>query len=86
MTVASPPPRFDSIGHGYARTRREEPRFAAVIAAALGDARTVVNVGAGAGSYEPRDRHVDAHDAGLRLVVNLPEQGVASDRQAAGRR
>jgi SAM-dependent methyltransferase len=50
--------RYDSIGHGYARTRHEERRFRELIAAALGSARTVVNVGAGAGSYEPRDRYV----------------------------
>src|SRR3954465_14520170 len=56
----SPEPRYDDIGQGYARYRREDPRFAARIHAALGDARTVVNVGAGAGSYEPQDRHVVA--------------------------
>jgi len=52
--------RYDAIGAGYASTRREDPRIAALIQAALGDARTVVNVGAGAGSYEPRDRDVIA--------------------------
>ena len=52
--------RYDTIGHGYAQTRREDPRFRARIHAALGSARTVVNVGAGAGAYEPRDRHVIA--------------------------
>ena len=50
--------RYDAIGSGYAATRREDPRIAALIHEALGDARTVVNVGAGAGSYEPRDREV----------------------------
>ena len=50
--------RYDAIGAGYAATRREDPRIAALIDAALGDARTVVNVGAGTGSYEPRDREV----------------------------
>ena len=45
--------RCDAIGATYATTRREDPRIAAVIHEALGDARTVVNVGAGAGSYEP---------------------------------
>jgi SAM-dependent methyltransferase len=53
-------PRYDRIGEGYARTRQEDPRLRANIFAALGTARTVVNVGAGAGSYEPRDRHVIA--------------------------
>ena len=53
-----PETRYDVIGDQYAATRREDPRIAALIHAALGDARTVVNVGAGAGSYEPRDRQV----------------------------
>ena len=50
--------RYDAIGAEYARTRREDPRIAALIHAALAEARTIVNVGAGAGSYEPRDRQV----------------------------
>ncbi|MGO9959164.1 MAG: methyltransferase domain-containing protein [Solirubrobacteraceae bacterium] len=48
------------IGAGYAGSRRDDPGLATRIDAALGNARTVVNVGAGAGSYEPRDRHVVA--------------------------
>jgi SAM-dependent methyltransferase len=53
-------PRVDYERHGltYARFRRPDPRIAARIHAALGDARTVVNVGAGSGSYEPEDRWV----------------------------
>ncbi len=47
-------------GVGYSRHRRPDPRIEAMIHAALGDARTVLNVGAGAGSYEPRDRLVAA--------------------------
>jgi SAM-dependent methyltransferase len=50
--------RYDAIGAEYAVTRREDPRIAALIQDALGEARTVVNVGAGAGSYEPSDRDV----------------------------
>jgi len=49
---------YDSIGVTYTATRRTEPRIAAQIWAALADARTVVNVGAGTGSYEPTDRQV----------------------------
>jgi SAM-dependent methyltransferase len=50
--------RYERIGPGYARGRRAEPRIAGALDAALGDARTVVNVGAGTGSYEPVDRTV----------------------------
>ena len=52
--------RYDAIGSGYARRRRSDPRIAAMIDAALGGARSVVNVGAGTGSYEPADRVVQA--------------------------
>jgi SAM-dependent methyltransferase len=44
---------YDHIGIGYGQVRRPDPRLAALIAGALGDARTIVNVGAGTGSYEP---------------------------------
>jgi SAM-dependent methyltransferase len=50
--------RYDRIGAGYAGTRNEDPGLRARIHAALGDARTVVNVGAGPGSYEPHERYV----------------------------
>jgi SAM-dependent methyltransferase len=49
---------YDSIGATYTVTRRTEPRIAAKIWDALGDARTILNVGAGTGSYEPPDRDV----------------------------
>lgn len=51
---------YDAIGVGYAAYRRPDPRIAAAVHEALGDARFVVNVGAGAGAYEPSDRHVIA--------------------------
>jgi len=51
---------YDSHGDGYSNVRRPDPRIAAQVARALGDARTVLNVGAGAGSYEPTDRYVAA--------------------------
>lgn len=51
---------YERMGSGYARHRRPDPRIGAVIHAALGASRTVLNVGAGAGSYEPGDRHVIA--------------------------
>jgi SAM-dependent methyltransferase len=51
---------YDSIGVGYDQFRRPDPRLAALIGEALGDARTVVNVGAGTGSYEPASARVIA--------------------------
>ncbi|MEA2141758.1 MAG: hypothetical protein QOI64_188, partial [Solirubrobacteraceae bacterium] len=50
----------ESLGGGYAQQRRPDPRIAARLRAALGDARRVVNVGAGTGSYEPADLDVVA--------------------------
>jgi SAM-dependent methyltransferase len=57
-SVVSSGQLYDVIGAAYPVTRRTEPRIAARIWAALGDAQTVLNVGAGTGSYEPPDRHV----------------------------
>ena len=54
--------RYDTIGVGYATNRRPDPRWAAQIQAAIGDAHRIVNVGAGTGSYEPTDRFVVALD------------------------
>ena len=51
---------YDTAQVDYAQHRRADPRIASLVHAALGDARTVVNVGAGAGSYEPTDREVTA--------------------------
>jgi SAM-dependent methyltransferase len=51
---------YDELGEGYTRARRTDPRIAAIIWKLLGDAESVINVGAGTGSYEPRDRKVVA--------------------------
>jgi SAM-dependent methyltransferase len=50
--------RYDSIGFGYSQCRREDPSLYEKIVSALESSQTVVNVGAGSGSYEPRDRTV----------------------------
>jgi SAM-dependent methyltransferase len=63
---------YESHGVGYARQRRADPRIARAIAEALGDARTVVNVGAGAGSYEPRDRWVLAVEPSATMRGQRP--------------
>jgi len=51
---------YDDIGVGYRDRRRPDPRVAAAIGRALEGTDSVVNVGAGAGSYEPADRFVVA--------------------------
>ena len=67
-------PRVDYELHGrtYARHRRSDPRFAARIQSALAGARTVVNVGAGAGSYEPDDRWVLAVEPSATMRAQRP--------------
>jgi SAM-dependent methyltransferase len=65
-------PAYDELGRGYARVRREDPRLAARIDAGLGDARTVVNVGAGAGSYEPAGREVTAVEPSATMIAQRP--------------
>jgi SAM-dependent methyltransferase len=64
--------RYDTIGAGYVATRREDPVLREHLHAALGDARTVVNVGAGTGSYEPRDRHVVAVEPSDVMAAQRP--------------
>jgi SAM-dependent methyltransferase len=64
---------YDSIGERYTAVRREDPRIAARIHAALGDARTVVNVGAGTGAYEPTDLEVTAVEPSKVMIAQRPE-------------
>lgn len=63
---------YELHGQTYARHRRGDPRIAALIHAALGDARTVLNVGAGAGSYEPRERWVLAVEPSATMRAQRP--------------
>ncbi len=63
---------YGTIGTGYARYRQPEPMIAAMILAALGEARTVLNVGAGAGSYEPTDRDVTAVEPSASMRAQRP--------------
>ena len=58
---------YDAIGAGYQERRRPDPRLAAAIIRALDDSDTVVNVGAGAGSYEPSDRSVIAVEPAMTI-------------------
>jgi SAM-dependent methyltransferase len=77
--------RYDSIGVGYSQCRREDPILYEKIIAALATSRTVLNVGAGAGSYEPRDRTVLAVEpsdvmARQRSGGNLPAIKATADQ------
>jgi hypothetical protein len=63
---------YDTIGASYTVTRRTEPRIAAQVWDALGDARTVVNVGAGTGTYEPADRDVTAVEPSALMRSQRP--------------
>jgi SAM-dependent methyltransferase len=63
---------YEQRGHTYARHRRPDPRIAERIHSALGDAQTVLNVGAGAGSYEPSDRWVLAVEPSATMRAQRP--------------
>src|SRR6266498_2266875 len=63
---------YGRIGGAYSRYRRPEPRIAEFVHRALGGARTVLNVGAGAGSYEPADRLTAALGGGAVTVHQVP--------------
>jgi len=63
---------YDAKGAGYAAVRQPDPRIAEHVHAALGEARTVLNVGAGAGSYEPEDRHVVAVEPSGTMRAQRP--------------
>ena len=65
-------PTYDRIEVGYAAVRRPDDRFAAIIDECLGDAQTVVNVGAGAGFYEPDNRRVVALDPSRLMLTQHP--------------
>ena len=72
MRPPTPPSATDPYAAhaaGYTATRGTDPRIAARIWAALGDARTVLNVGAGTGSYEPPDRYVVAVEPSERMAA-----------------
>ncbi len=77
-------PRYDAIGHGYAKTRRADPTIAAAILQNLGNAKSVVNVGAGAGSYEPTDRHVIAIEPSEVMARQRKPHQVPAIRSSAG--
>ena len=76
-------PVYDRIGDHYHRSRREDQRIAAALRAALGGASPVVNVGAGTGSYEPRDRPVTAVEPSAVMLAQRPSGSAPAVRAVA---
>ncbi len=78
------PELYDAIGQTYGAYRRQDPRIAAAIVAALGPAGRLVNVGAGTGSYEPRDRPVVAVEPSRAMIrQRLPGSAPAVQASAS---
>lgn len=77
------PQVYDVIGRGYRRLRRPDRRIGAMVERALGDASTVLNVGAGAGSYEPRRSGVLAVEPARTMIAQRPA-GAAPVVRASG--
>jgi SAM-dependent methyltransferase len=74
---------YDAIGSGYGERRREDPRIAARILRALDGCASVVNVGAGAGSYEPRDRPLVAVEPSRVMLRQRPPGAAPAVRASA---
>jgi len=74
---------YDTIGHGYADRRRQDPRIAERIVRALGSSESVVNVGAGTGSYEPHDRRVVAVEPSRVMLRQRPPGAPPTVRASA---
>lgn len=74
---------YDTIGLNYAELRKPDPRIAATIRAALGAAGTVLNVGAGTGSYEPRDQTVVAVEPSVEMITQRPPGSAPAVRGVA---
>jgi ubiquinone/menaquinone biosynthesis C-methylase UbiE len=60
--------KYDMIGSNCSKLRKPDQRIARIIESALGSARTVLNVGAGTGSYEPTDRSVIAVESSREMI------------------
>lgn len=73
-----PTPVYDTIGATYARTRQPDPRIREAIWAAIGDAKSVVNVGAGAGSYEPPQTLLAVEPSMVMIAQRPPELAPAA--------
>jgi len=75
--------RYDRIGIGYSEYRRADARIASQIVKGLGSSRTLLNIGAGAGSYEPRDRHVVAVEPSAEMLRQRTGTAASAIRASA---
>jgi SAM-dependent methyltransferase len=85
MTLENPGQRYDAIGKTYSRYRRPDSRITALIDAAVGSARTVVNVGSGSGSYEPKRRGVVAVEPSWTMIGQRRHEAAPVVRAVAER-
>jgi SAM-dependent methyltransferase len=74
---------YDRLGTGYASQRRPDPRWQRAIDEALGSAASVVNIGAGTGSYEPADRYVLAAEPSTTMIKQRPRSAAPALQAAA---
>ena len=83
MTTSSDHQLYQSIGNSYSGVRRPDPRIKQLIVSALGDVRSVVNVGAGAGNYEPSDRRVVAVEPSPAMIAQRRPGAAPAGRAVA---
>ncbi|MEL6829704.1 MAG: class I SAM-dependent methyltransferase [Pseudomonadota bacterium] len=74
---------YDTIGKGYRQRRNPDPSIARMILSALDDAESVLNVGAGTGSYEPRDRDTIALEPSSEMLRQRHPQAAPAIRGIA---
>lgn len=75
MKIENPAFNYDQLGQKYSGYRQTDPRIAAYVTQALGDANTILNVGAGAGSYEPADKYVVAVEPSIVMRSQRSKTG-----------
>jgi SAM-dependent methyltransferase len=76
-------PAYDRMGVSYSDIRRADPRLETAIWRALGDAQRVLNIGAGTGSYEPRDREVIAVEPSSVMIAQRPPESARATQGIA---
>jgi ubiquinone/menaquinone biosynthesis C-methylase UbiE len=85
MAPKQPFALYDRIGVGYSEYRRPDERIAHRMDHALGQSRSVLNVGAGAGSYEPNNRFVIAAEPSAEMIRQRPRAAAQSIQACADR-